>query len=276
MEASLSNGLNGRTIAVPETRSLDIFADMLERRGAKVLRCPLVAIKDAPNPQPVLQWVEAFNRGSCDDLILLTGEGLRRILSCIDRHKPDLRAPFIDRLSQVRKITRGPKPARALREISLKPDIAAETPTTPGVIQALASLNLQGRRVGVQLYGTERNPVLMDFLQSAGAHTLIVAPYIYADAADDGAVRELLQQMAAGKVDAIAFTSSPQVDRLFNVGPEELVRTALRRTQVAAVGPVVGEALTRHGVEVNCTPEESFFMKPLTTAMAEMLDAMPQ
>lgn len=276
MEASLSNGLNGRTIAVPETRSLDIFADMLERRGAKVLRCPLVAIKDAPNPQPVLQWVEAFNRGSCDDLILLTGEGLRRILSCIDRHKPDLRAPFIDRLSQVRKITRGPKPARALRELSLKPDIAAETPTTPGVIQSLTSLNLQGRRVGVQLYGTERNPVLMDFLQSAGAHTLIVAPYIYADAADDGAVRELLQQMAAGKVDAIAFTSSPQVDRLFNVGPEELVRTALRRTQVAAVGPVVGEALTRHGVEVNCTPEESFFMKPLTTAMAEMLGAVPQ
>lgn len=276
MEATSSSGLDGRTIAIPETRSLDIFADMLERRGAKVLRCPLVAIKDAPNPQPVLQWTEAFNRGSCDDLILLTGEGLRRILSCIDRHQSELRIPFVERLAQVRKITRGPKPARALRELGLKPDIAAEIPTTQGVIQSLTSLDLQGRRVGVQLYGTERNAVLMDFLQSAGAHASIVAPYIYADAADDAAVSELLQQMAAGKVDAIAFTSSPQVDRLFSVGPEELVRAALQKTQVAAVGPVVGDALTRHGVEVNCMPEESFFMKPLTTAMAEMLSAAAQ
>lgn len=46
--------LAGRTIAVPETRELDIFSSMLERRGATVIRCPLVTILDAPDPQPVL------------------------------------------------------------------------------------------------------------------------------------------------------------------------------------------------------------------------------
>src|SRR5262245_994655 len=107
--------LAGRIIAVPETRELDVFASMLERRGATVLRCPLVAILDAPDPQPVLEWIRSFNRGAYDDLVLLTGEGLRRLLGCIERHSPELRADFVAQLARVRKITRGPKPARALR-----------------------------------------------------------------------------------------------------------------------------------------------------------------
>jgi len=41
--------LAGRTVAVPETRELEVFAAMLERRGASVVRCPLVAIHDAPD-----------------------------------------------------------------------------------------------------------------------------------------------------------------------------------------------------------------------------------
>ena len=109
--------LSGRVIAIPETRELDVFAAMLERRGATVLRCPLVAILDAPDPAPVLEWIRQFNADGCDDLILLTGEGLRRLLGCIDRHAPDLRTGFVDRLAGVRKITRGPKPARALRSM---------------------------------------------------------------------------------------------------------------------------------------------------------------
>src|SRR5262245_44219002 len=118
-----SDSLANLTIAVPETRELDVFAELLERRGAKVLRCPLVAILDAPDPVPVLDWIRRFNAAGCDDLILLTGEGLRRLLRCIDMHAPALREPFVARLAAVRKITRGPKPARALRELGLKPDI---------------------------------------------------------------------------------------------------------------------------------------------------------
>src|SRR5690606_9456327 len=157
---------------------------------------------------------------------------------------------FVRELARVRKITRGPKPAKALRELGLKPDIAAQSPTTAGVIESLRRENLAGRRIGVQLYGLEPNLPLIEFLQAAGATPAPVAPYIYADEADDEAVRSLLARMANGEVDVIAFTSSAQVDRLFAVGPEELVRKALERTQVAAVGPVVADSLARRDVQV--------------------------
>jgi uroporphyrinogen-III synthase len=263
--------LAGRVIAVPETREIDLFAAMLERRGAQVVRCPMVAIRDAPDPAPVLKWSRELAQGSFDDLILLTGEGLRRILSCIERNEPSLREPFVAALAPIRKITRGPKPARALRDLGMKPDIAAERPTTEGVIASLQPLDLQGRRFGVQLYGTEPNRPLVEFLQAAGAKVSTVAPYVYADAADDAAVMNLLTRLQTGEIDAIAFTSTPQVERLFAVASVQAVTAALGKTVVAAVGPVVADTLQKHGIQPRVMPEESFFLKPLTSVLEEAL-----
>jgi uroporphyrinogen-III synthase len=267
--------LAGRTIAVAESRELDIFVAMLERRGARVLRCPLVGILDAPDPAPVLEWLRWFSGGGCDDFIVFTGEGLRRLLGCIEHHQPDLHTAFLTQLMRVRKITRGPKPARALRELGLKPDIAAEEPTTQGIIKALREQDLGSRAVGVQLYGTEPNLPLMDFLRQAGASVRSVAPYVYADATHDAEVIELIVHIAAGEVDAIAFTSRGQVERLIAVAEAaeqgEALKAALAKICVAAVGPVVAEALTAQGIKVDLMPTESYFLKPLTSRLVEVL-----
>jgi uroporphyrinogen-III synthase len=262
-------------IAVPETRELDVFSSLLERRGAEVLRCPLIAIRDAPDPEPVLAWLRAFADGACDDLILLTGEGLRRLLACAQRHDTALHAAFVERLAQLRKITRGPKPGRALREIGLRSDIEAAAPTTAGVIQTLATLNMKGRRVGVQLYGSEPNWPLRQALADAGASVLPVSPYVYADASDRDAVVALIDELFAARLQAIAFTSMAQVERLYRVAAdtdrEAALQQGLNRCIVAAVGPVVADALAARGVKVQAMPAGDFFMKPLMRALGEAL-----
>ena len=140
----------------------------------------------------------------------------------------------------MRKITRGPKPARALRELGLSSDLPAAVPTTAGVIETLRALDLHGRRVGVQLYGDEPNAPLIDFLTGAGAQvrrgravSLCRRRHRRRGA---GAAR---RACAPAQVDAIAFTSKAQVERLFRAAPRETVRAALAATNVAAVGPVV-------------------------------------
>lgn len=267
--------LSGRCIAVPESRELDVFAALLERRGAKVLRCPLVDIRDAPDPAPVLAWLERFNAGGCDDLLLFTGEGLRRLLGALDRHRPTWRSRFVERLAEVRVVARGPKPGRVLRELRLRPSLVAEPATTPGMIACLRSLGLHGRRVGVQLYGSDPNEPLMRFLAGAGAHALPVAPYRYVDAADDAGVLAMLERMRQGSIDAMAFTSLQQVERLSRLvavhGQDASLKDVLSRTVVAAVGPVVAEALARHGVQVQAIPAGSYYMKPLAQALIDTL-----
>lgn len=267
--------LAGRCIAVPESRQLDVFARLLERRGADVLRCPLVNIRDAPDPVPVLEWLRRFNAGSCDDLLLFTGEGLRRLLDLSSRQAPALYADFVERLAQVYIVARGTKPGRVLRELGLRADRIAEPATTAGMIDCLRGFDLRGRRIGVQLYGSVPNVPLMDFLADVGALAIPVAPYRYADATDDATVLAVVERLRQGEIDAIAFTSMQQVDRLFRLADRHGVRPALdealRRTIVAAVGPLVAEVLSRHGVPVRVIPVNRYYLKPLAQAMIDAL-----
>ena len=265
--------LNGRTIAIPETRELDLFTQMLEQRGATTVRCPLVAIHDAPDQIPIIAWLKQLAAGRFHDLVLLTGEGLRRLIAAAER--AGIKDEVIAALGKTRKITRGPKPARALRDIGLRNDLTAETPTTDGVIAALAKLDLRGRDIGVQLYGSDPNLKLMDFLRQAGATPHPVAPYIYAGKMDDAKVVTLIEQLAEGRIDVIAFTSMQQLMRLRDVAEQnqlqETLLTGLSRANVAAVGPIVAEALRDMGVGVDMMPEESYFMKPLVNAIVAAL-----
>jgi uroporphyrinogen-III synthase len=73
--------------------------------------------------------------------------------------------------------------------------------------------------------------------------------------------------MARSEVDAILFTSSPQVDRLYEVATERdkqsQLQQGLERARVGAVGPVVAENLRQRGVRVDICPEQGFVMKNL-------------
>jgi len=173
----MTEELSGRRIVVPETRELGQLLRTLEERGAETVACPMIAIRDAPDTAPVEAWLRRFAKGTCDDLVLMTGEGLRRLLGLARRI--DLESAFIDALRVARKITRGPKPVRALREIGLAADVAADEPTTEGIIAALKQHDLTRRRIGVQLYLGNANERLLKFLKSAGAEADPVLPYVY-------------------------------------------------------------------------------------------------
>jgi uroporphyrinogen-III synthase len=207
--------------------------------------------------------------------VLFTGEGLRRLLRFAER--VELRDAFIEALRRVRKITRGPKPVRALREIGLAADLHAAEPTTEGIIAALSAFNLTGRTVGVQLYGDEPNIPLMDFLARAGAEADPVAPYVYASNLDDERVADLIDRIATGAVDVIAFTSASQVRRLWDVagkrGLEIPLRTGLTRAIVAAVGPVTATEATRFGMDPAIMPSRVHSMKPLVNEIATAMQA---
>ncbi len=264
--------LAGRRIAILEHRELDRLGSMLEAQGALTLRCPLVAIADAPDPAPVLAWLRRFVDAPPDDLVLMTGEGLRRLRGFADR--AGLEPAFRGALGQVRTITRGPKPARALRDIDLTPGLRAELPTSEGIVAALAQGELRGRRVAVQLY-PDAPPIVIDFLANAGALPDPVWPYIYLPASGGAEILRLIEEIAAGRIDALAFTSTPQVGQLFararGAKAEARLREVLERTRIAAVGPIVAAELERHGIPVAIMPADSFFMKPLVTAIAAAL-----
>src|SRR5204862_6867020 len=120
----------GQTIALAEGRQLQELAEMLEKEGATTLRCPMVSILDAPDAVPVVAWLRELIAGRFGYVVLLTGEGLRRLLGFAERE--GMRAEVVAALGRTRTVTRGPKPVRALKEVGLNPTAVAAVPTTDG------------------------------------------------------------------------------------------------------------------------------------------------
>ena len=269
----MARPLEGRRVALAESRQLEDLAQMLEKDGAVPLRYPLVGILDAPDAAPVMEWLQELIAGRFAYLVLMTGEALRRLIGFAERAA--LRDAVVAALGKTRIITRGPKPGKVLREIGLAPTKVAEAPTTFGVIKTLLDEDLHGQTVGLTLYG-EPNPTLVDFVESAGATARPVLPYVYAPAADAHRVVDLIHKMAAGEVDAIIFTSSAQSDRLFEVAKEHNLESELRqgldKVQVAAVGPIMAETLHEKGVRVDVCPEQGFVMKNLVAQLGRAMN----
>src|SRR5215211_6976668 len=111
----MADRLNGYRILILEAREEAQFSRLLAEQGADVLQCPMFTINDAPDAAPIEAWGRRFIDEPCDDLVLMTGEGLRRLMKVVRRL--ELEQPFIKALASARKFARGPKPVRALREL---------------------------------------------------------------------------------------------------------------------------------------------------------------
>ena len=274
----MTGPLQGRRITLLETREADRLAAMLREEGAEVVACPAVAITGPADPAPVMAWLDRFTAAPFDDLILLTGEGVYRLRDVA--RSAGVEPAFLTALGQTRTISRGPKPVRALRALGLQPQLRAEQPTTDGVITLLSGLDLRSRRVGVQLYPGAADNRLVEFVADAGGVPDPVTPYEYAAHAADDAIKALIDQLATGAIDVVAVTSAPQFRRLLDVaqthGSTDRLLAGLRHTTIAAIGPVVAEALERRGLTAAIMPDGAYFMKPLVSAIGTALNASPR
>lgn len=274
----MAGRLEGYRILILETREEAQFSRLLQEQGANVLQCPMFTIHDAPDPAPVEAWIRLFIDRPFDDLVLMTGEGLRRMMKVARRIGVD--QDFVAAIAKAKRFARGPKPVRALREIGLEADKQTETPTSEGVAAMLAQQDLKGHRVGLQLYPDKDHGKLIAAITTLGAAVEPVLPYIYDGQAADTNIVAAIGEMAQRRVDAIALTSSGQVRRLIDVARahncEDQLRAGLKQTPVASVGPVVSDELTANGLHTDIYPaNDSFFMKPLISAMATALNRTP-
>ena len=274
----MADRLNGYRILILESREEAQFSRLLTEQGAHVVQCPMFTIHDAPDPKPIEAWIRRFIERPCDDLVLMTGEGLRRLMKVARRI--DVEQDFVTALGKVRKFARGPKPGRALREIGLDPQMTTEKPTSEGIAEMLARVDLSGHRVGLQLYPDKDHSALIGAITAQGAEVDTVAPYVYDAQAADANIVTAIEEMAQGRIDAIALTNLGQVRRLFEVAKarqcEAQLRDGLARTPIASVGPVVSDELKSHGLRADISPaNDAYFMKPLISAMAAALGKNP-
>jgi uroporphyrinogen-III synthase len=250
--------LEGMKVAVLEARMKTELADLIRHHGGEPYSVPAVREVALECRQNVDSFISRLAGGGFDTVVFQTGIGAKALFDeACKIGKQDL---LRQALGTVTTVCRGPKPSSVLRLKNVKIDISVKSPfTTHELENALTGIRLMGKRVAVLDYG-EPNRQLMDTLNEGGAHAQSLCLYEWKLPEDVEPMKQLAEDLVAGRVDVVVFTSQIQVRHLFQVcansrfGGERLSDALNSKAIVAAVGPTCANALVKQGVAPDVVP----------------------
>ncbi|MGE3536133.1 MAG: uroporphyrinogen-III synthase [Candidatus Tectimicrobiota bacterium] len=267
--------LQGKRIALLEGRMHSELADLVRRHGGEPYSVP--ALREVPreNLAEVSRFLDRLHSGALPIVIWLTGVGVMTL--CREADRLGRLAMLVQDVQPLTVVCRGPKPVAACKRQGMPVSVQIPSPyTTAELLDTLASIDLAARGVGLVHYG-ERNAPLADALRARGAHLEELCLYEWRLPEDLGQLQQLVRDLTAGSVDAIAFTSQVQIRHLWQVAAGLGLDTTLARQLtehciVTAVGPTCAAALAAVGVTPHVVPSHPK-MGPMVMALASYLAA---
>jgi uroporphyrinogen-III synthase len=259
MQAQASDGgIGGETVMAFESRRAPELESLIRRHGGVPLVVPAMREVPLERNTAAVELLRQLEAGRIDDVLLLTGVGLRTLVETLAGECPPER--LAELLASATLVARGPKPVAELRRLGLAPDVRVPEPNTWH--EVLASLDahapVDGKRVAVLEYG-KPNDELTDGLSARGADVVRVPLYRWELPQDTRPLRDAVARLAAGDGAYVLFMSSRQVDHVMQIAAEHRLDDAVRERAGAlvygSIGPVCSEALHGHGLPVDLEPE---------------------
>ena len=257
------SGFTGLRVLALESRRAAELAKLISTYGGEPVVAPAMREVPLDSNTEALSFAEALLAGQFDVVIFLTGVGTRAVLSIAETKHP--RDAFIAALRRVKVVPRGPKPIAVLRELGITPAVMVPEPNTWRELlealdeaqKSLPGFHLAGARIAVQEYGVS-NPELIRGLGDRGAIVTRVPVYQWVLPEDVAPLESAVRELAAGKIDAVLFTTGVQVAHLFHVAAEmnleQPMLQGLRSAVVASIGPTTSEELQGKGIPPDLEP----------------------
>ena len=279
---------SGLRVLALESRRAAELAKLISNYGGEPVVAPAMREIPLDSNTEAVSFAEALLAGKFDIVIFLTGVGTRAVLSVVETKYS--REDFISALKRTKVVPRGPKPVAVLRELGVTPALTVPEPNTwrelfqtlDEAAKSSPQFRLRGGRIALQEYGVS-NPELIAGLTERGAIVTRVPVYQWALPENMSPLECAIQEIAAGSIDVILFTTSVQVTHLFQIAAkmklEELVLQGLRRAIVASIGPTTSEELQRHGIRRDLEPSHpkmGFLVKEAAEQAATLLSKKRQ
>lgn len=245
----------GKRVLSLESRRAPEMAELIRKQGGRPFVAP--SMREVPletNNTTAFDFARRLLAGEFDMMVLLTGVGTRQLNRLLAAQYPE--SAFTGALRRITVVARGPKPAAALRELSIVPALIAPEPHTWREVLAVTEGRPE-RRVAIQEYGRS-SPELVEGLQARGAAVTTVRVYQWDLPEDVEPLREAARRLAAREFDVVLFTTSVQIVHLVRVAERQGLGPAaldgLRKALVASIGPTTTEALEEFGVHPDLEP----------------------
>ncbi|MCA1294092.1 uroporphyrinogen-III synthase [Paenibacillus sp. alder61] len=252
----MARRLEGKRVAITGPRRAEELGKLVENMGGTPLFRPAqgtVLLDDLDLRNGLVSWVNRPPEWS----IFTTGAGLDALFDMAE--DMGIAEAYWDILRSGHIAARGYKTANALKKRQLTPLVRDDDGSTEGLIRGLAEHSFAGKKVFLQLHG-DPAPRLTSWLEQQGAECRQILPYRHtAPPAED--LERLLSDLIGGEVDAVTFTSGPQVRFLMEHASREgklaALMEALEGPVIAvAVGKVTAQGLFEAGVPCVVAPRE--------------------
>jgi uroporphyrinogen III methyltransferase/synthase len=226
--------LHGRRVVVTRARAqASGLAARLRDLGAEAVELPAIRIEPRIDSAEVAEAVAAIGEYS---LVCLTSpNGVRLLFEALAGAGRDARA-----LAGATVAAIGPGTARALQEHGIAADVVPERFVAEALVEALAAVEVQGRRV-LLARAAEARDVLPEALRERGAEVDVVP--LYETVREQPGAEEVEAAQAA---DYVTFTSSSTVANLTAALGDRFPREA----RVVSIGPITSEAARAAGLQV--------------------------
>ncbi|QDS92530.1 Uroporphyrinogen decarboxylase [Roseimaritima multifibrata] len=236
----------GLRVAALQSRRPGDMARLIEKHNGVAYVSPSMREVPIEPNRPAIDFAYRVMTGEITYVILLTGVGFRQLIKSIERHV-DLQQ-FLDSLSDITTVCRGPKPVAAMREFGLKPTFKVGEPNTwRELLQLVDSVApVQYQTVAVQEYGIT-NTSLIAGLEARGGQVLALKVYGWEYPEDTSALEQNVRAICAGDRDVLLVTSGHQVVNMLRMAEHlkltDRLRTRLRSMVVGSIGPTTTEML---------------------------------
>jgi uroporphyrinogen-III synthase len=274
-KVSVASPLYGLRVAVLQTRYAAELTALIERAGGQPLLAPCMREVRNEDDDELRERLRDVAGTPPDMFVFQTGVGTQALFDLAAEE--GLRERLAEVVQEALVVARGPKPLTVLLRLGFRVDMRTMDPHTTGqLLWLLQDLDLSGRRVAVQHYGSA-NLALVEWLRGRGAEAVELFSYRWALPTDVGPILRFLDQLRDGRVDVTTFTNASQVENLFTVAVDagsagELAGWLNERTVTAVIGPVCARALEQHGVAAAVQPQRAK-MVPFLRAVVDHFSA---
>ncbi|MCC7086042.1 MAG: uroporphyrinogen decarboxylase [Pirellulales bacterium] len=259
MDSALTNSGRLRIAAFENRRAVELSSLIEQFGGIPLIAAAMREAAPAKNPEAV-DFANRVMTGQVDTIIFTTEGGVRRLVEQVERHVD--RQRFLMAISDVVTISRGPKPAAALRQFGILPTyITAEPHTWREILQTVDHyVSLANLTVGLQEHG-EPNASLLAGLEARGAAVINLKLYRWELPNDTAPLEAVLRQTARGEIDVILFTSGQQATNILNVAERhnfaDQLRQGIRSAVVGSIGPSTSAMLRQLDLSVDAQPDHA-------------------
>ena len=262
----------GLRVAAFESRRATEMARLIEKHGGRAFVAPSMREVAIEDNHVAVDFAHRLITGEVDLFIATTGVGFRFLIAAVEKHVQ--RDRFLNALSDITTLARGPKVVAAMREVGLTPSLRVPNPNTWREIlsEIDARPTVPGQTVAVQEYGLS-NASLVAGLEARGSHVLSIPVYQWALPEDVGPLKTNIRAISSGEIDVVLFTSAHQVTNLVLMAEKlscsEPLSRAMEALVIASVGPATSDAIRAHGWVVDLAPQSPKMGSLVATAASE-------